>query len=152
MQAVEEKRARRLNALRTALHEYAAGDFITRVVKGACARFLKRKLKLKASAMLRSVTSDSTGHGMRLIIKFQQRVRRWLASNQLFYSLYDEHRQYLLMQRSQIEYDALLTSLEDLEAERAERVAAVEASRVFVKDFCVAQMKYSKAQVRGVKG
>ena len=56
-----ERRMRRLRAMRSALQEYAAGDFITRVARASLARSTRRKLRLKQSAFLRGFAEESTG-------------------------------------------------------------------------------------------
>ena len=45
----EAQRKRRIDALRTALQEYAAVEFLQRVVRGALCRITRKKLRLKQS-------------------------------------------------------------------------------------------------------
>ena len=53
-----EKRNRNIRALQSALREYAAADFLQRVVRGALSRLAKKKLRLKQSAFLRGFSAD----------------------------------------------------------------------------------------------
>jgi len=148
--AAAEKRERRLRALRSALREYAAGDFLTRVMRGALSRMVKRRLKLKQSAFLRNFSADGTGHALNYIVKFQRRVRLWLAHNELFQSLYEEHRHALLMQRTAPEHHALEAFLDAREpgVTRAFEAAhaAVATSRPRLRELMQAQLRVSRGQ------
>lgn len=46
---------------------------------------------------------------------FQRRVRLWLAHNELFHQQYEEHRHFLLMQRTQPLFDVIEALLDQVE-------------------------------------
>ena len=141
---------RRLVAVKSALREFAAGDFITRVVRGAMARHAKRKMRIKLSAFLRGFSSDETGFAIDKIVGFQRRVRLWLAHNELFHILYEEHRHALLMERTRGLHEALEADLVSREPPLAEEHAAcaraVDEKRAAVDSALGAMLRLRKTQ------
>ena len=127
-----QRRNRYITALKTALRELAAADFLQRVMKGALSRVVRRKLRLKQSAFLRTFSSDSTGHALGLIVSFQRRVRLWLSHNDLFLQFYEEHRNFLLVQRTHAAHVAAEAEVQQretaLELAEAEAAALLEGA------------------------
>ena len=76
-----EKRRR---ALAEALKNLAAVEFVQKILRGYVARAQRRKLTKERKEYLRGISSlGSNGRPMQLVVKFQRRLRTWLAMNEL---------------------------------------------------------------------
>ena len=144
----DERRRRRILAVRTALQEYAAADLLQRVVRGALAR--NNRKKLRSSSRPFCAASRRTPQGTpRKIIGFQRRVRLWLA-HRLFHTFYEEHRQFLLIQRTQEHFGAVERYLDSkdppLALAEAEALASEAEWKARVKEVSQTQLALARTQ------
>ena len=133
-----------------ALRNLAAAEYVQRVARGFLARHELRKLIRKRALFLRGLQADQTGMPLRLIVKFQRRVRKWLSNLDLALGFYEDHRLFLHAQRTQTEMDALIQFLNEREAQQ--RAASVKATAELQeldeapRGFFQAHLRLSRAQ------
>ena len=112
----KDKQERRARQMARALKQLAAVECVQRVARGFLARLELKRLIQRRALFLLGLQADQTGLPMRLVIKFQRRVRQWLSTNELMLNLYEDHRLFLYAQRSQPEMELLQTFLMEREA------------------------------------
>lgn len=146
----KEKQERRARQMARALKQLAAAEYVQRVARGFLARHELKKLIRRRALFLRGLQADQTGEPMRLIIKFQRRVRRWLSTNELMLNLYEDHRLFLYAQRSQPDMELLQTFLMEHEAALKAQTARYHSELAQLEDaprvHFAAQLRLHRAQ------
>ncbi|KAL1510364.1 hypothetical protein AB1Y20_006675 [Prymnesium parvum] len=123
---IRAARARQMAALTASVREYASLHFIQRAVRGAMARWMKRKLLIKHQTYLRSFSSMANGYNVKMVTIFQKRIRLRLAHNEFFLELYEDHRTHLQAMRSQGQFDEFEETLKHHLEEDAKLIKSLE--------------------------